>query len=229
MNFPVDLSLFSDTKHSPSIFALNASMGDGFRGRLRDYCIPVNPYFPTPEIFESLRNRLDTILKFYPSANDEIAAKLADFVGLHPDTLVLGNGSTELISWINRLFVTESLAIPVPTFSRWTDDPTLSGKSVRPFLREAAKDFRLTPGEFAAHVLRLRAKAAVLCNPNNPTGAVMARRTDVRVRHAPGGGPGELYDRAEGTFRAIAERTYCLGWDYGHIAVLAALGAPKGT
>lgn len=181
MNFPVDLSLFDDTKHSPSIFALNASMGSDFRGRLRDYCIPVNPYFPTPEIFESLRRRLDTILKFYPSTNEDIAARLGDFVGLDPDTLVLGNGSTELISWINRLLVTESLAIPVPTFSRWTDDPTLSGKSVRPFLREAEKDFRLTAGEFAAAVLRLRARAAVLCNPNNPTGAVMPRKEVLSV------------------------------------------------
>jgi histidinol-phosphate/aromatic aminotransferase/cobyric acid decarboxylase-like protein len=180
VKFPVDLSLFSDTMHSPSIFELMESMG-GQGGPLSDYCIPVNPYFPTRQVFDRLRARLETILKFYPSSNHDIAQRLAQFVRLDPATLVLGNGSTELISFINRLLVTESIAIPVPTFSRWTEDPTLSGKRVHTFLRHAQNDFRLTPAEFVSGVLRSGARAAVLCNPNNPTGALMARSDVLRV------------------------------------------------
>lgn len=169
--------------HSPSIFTLTESMGSN-GGRLRDYCIPVNPYFPTAEMFESLRGRLESILKFYPSSNQDIALKLAEFVRLDPKTLVLGNGSTELISFINRLLVTESIAIPVPTFSRWTEDPTLSGKRVHTFLRHPQNDYRLTPAEFVAGVVSSGARAAVLCNPNNPTGALMARADVLRVLEA---------------------------------------------
>lgn len=180
VKFPVDLSLFSDTMHSPSIFELMDSMG-GQGGALSDYCIPVNPYFPTREIFDRLRARLESILKFYPSSNHDIAQRLAQFVRLDPATLVLGNGSTELISFINRLLVTESIAIPVPTFSRWTEDPTLTGKQVHTFLRYPQNDFRLTPADFVAGVLRSGARAAVLCNPNNPTGALMARSDVLRV------------------------------------------------
>lgn len=166
--------------HSPSIFTLTESMG-GKGAKLRDYCIPVNPYFPTREVFERLRGRLETILKFYPNSNHDIALRLAQFIKLDPETLVLGNGSTELISFINRLLVTTSIAIPVPTFSRWTEDPTLSGKRVHTFLRHAEKDFRLTPAEFVAGVRSSGARAAVLCNPNNPTGALMARADVLRV------------------------------------------------
>ena len=184
MKYPVNLDLFADTKHSPSIFELTASMGGQGAGRLRDYCIPVNPYFPTPELFESLRGRLETILKFYPSSNQDIARKLAEFVGLDPRTLIIGNGSTELISFINRLLVTESIAIPVPTFSRWTEDPTLSGKTVHTFLRYPQNEYRLSPGEFVGNVLRSGARAAVLCNPNNPTGALMPRGDVLRVLEA---------------------------------------------
>jgi histidinol-phosphate/aromatic aminotransferase/cobyric acid decarboxylase-like protein len=183
VKYPVNLDLFADTKHSPSIFELTASM-HGQGGRLRDYCIPVNPYFPTSEMFESLRGRLETILKFYPSSNQDIARKLSDFVGLDPATLIIGNGSTELISFINRLLVTHSIAIPVPTFSRWTEDPTLSGKQVYTFLRHPQNDFRLTPGEFVGNVIRSGARAAVLCNPNNPTGALMPRGDVLRVLEA---------------------------------------------
>jgi histidinol-phosphate/aromatic aminotransferase/cobyric acid decarboxylase-like protein len=184
VKYPVDLGLFADTKHSPSIFELTASMKGQAAGRLRDYCIPVNPYFPTPGLFESLRGRLETILKFYPSSNQDIARKLSEFVGLDPATLIIGNGSTELISFINRLLVTHSIAIPVPTFSRWTEDPTLSGKQVHTFLRYPQNDFRLSPGEFVGNVIKSGARAAVLCNPNNPTGALMPRGDVLRVLEA---------------------------------------------
>ena len=34
------------------------------RNRL-DFCIPCNPYFPTPEMFSRMRASLETILKYY--------------------------------------------------------------------------------------------------------------------------------------------------------------------
>jgi histidinol-phosphate/aromatic aminotransferase/cobyric acid decarboxylase-like protein len=152
--------------------------------RLRDYCIPANPYFPTPQIFDSLSARLQAILKSYPSSNQEIATRLADFVGLDPVSMVLGNGSTELITWINRLIVTESLAVPVPTFSRWFEDAGLSGKTVHTFVRDPRQEFRLTPGEFVASVLSQGARAAVLCNPDDPTGTLLDPAGVLRVLEA---------------------------------------------
>jgi len=152
--------------------------------RLRDYCILLNPYFPTPQIFDSLRARFQAIVTFYPASNQDIAARLADFVGLDANSIVLGNGATELISWINRLMVTESLAVPVPTFSRWTEDPGLSGKTLHTFVREPRQDFRLTPDEFVAGVRRQGARAAVLCNPDNPTGSLMEPSGVLRVLEA---------------------------------------------
>ncbi len=184
MKYPVDLTLFDDDPdHAPSILALTESMGATPR-RLRDYSVPLNPYFPTPQIFDGLRARLQTILQLRRSSNQDIGAQLADFVGLDPDCMVLGNGSTELITWITRLLVTESLAVPVPTFSRWTQDPGLSGTPVLTFARDPRQDFRLTPDEFVAGVLRQGARAAVLCNPNNPTGALMGRAGVLRVLEA---------------------------------------------
>ena len=58
--FPVDLSLFEGTCHSPSLPNLERSLGRGDL-QLQDFCIPVNPYFPTPEIFASFRQDLETM------------------------------------------------------------------------------------------------------------------------------------------------------------------------
>lgn len=180
MRFPVDLSLFEGTAHSPSFLSLERSM----RRRdllLRDFCIPVNPYFPTDRMFANFRANLATYLKYYPAQNEALAEILAGFLSLDPDTIVVANGSTELITWADRLFVRDTLATPVPTFGRWTDQPSETGKRVASFVTTADEDFDLDVDRFAAFVRSRAAPVAAICNPNNPTGALLARSEVLRL------------------------------------------------
>jgi len=172
--FPVDLSLFEDTRHSPSLPTLERSLGrDDLK--LQDFCIPVNPYFPTPELFASFRRHLEPILKYYPSGNESIARCLAEPLGLDPAAVVMGNGSTELITWIDLLLIEDHVATPVPTFGPWIDHPTALGKKVSVWPLEPKHDFELDVGAFAQFVRRVGADTVVLCNPNNPTGSYLDR------------------------------------------------------
>jgi histidinol-phosphate/aromatic aminotransferase/cobyric acid decarboxylase-like protein len=148
---------------------------------LRDYCIPVNPYFPTTAMFDELREGLEGSLKYYPSSNEELTRLLCQAIDLDPASVVLANGSTELITWIDRLFVNDSLATPVPTFGRWTDQPAETGKSVATFETTPDSDFALDVERFAAFVYQSRARAAAICNPNNPTGSLVTRDQVVRL------------------------------------------------
>ena len=170
--FPVDLSLFEGTHHSPTLPNLERSLGrDDLR--LQDFCIPVNPYFPTPEIFASFRQHLETILKYYPSSNESIAGCLADAFGLEPATVVMGNGSTELITWIDLLLMGKRVATPVPTFGPWTDHPAGLGKEVCTWCLKPEHNFQLEVDAFAEFVRHVEADTVVVCNPNNPTGACL--------------------------------------------------------
>ncbi|HWE38381.1 MAG TPA: histidinol-phosphate transaminase [Isosphaeraceae bacterium] len=172
MVFPVDLSLFEGTAHSPSFLSLRRSMGRPDL-TLRDYCVPVNPYFPTRAMFDELRAGLEESLKYYPSSNEELTRVLCRAIDLDPASVVLANGSTELITWIDRLLVKDGLATPVPTFGRWTDQPAETGKAVAAFETTPDDDFALDVDRFAAFVRRSGARAAAICNPNNPTGALV--------------------------------------------------------
>ena len=106
---------------SASIFDLSRSIGEGVQ--IVDFCTPCNPYFPTPEMFDELSRELKNILKYYPSDSSTITNKLCSVLGLHPQTVAMANGSTELITWIDHLLIKSSIAIPIPTFGRWTDQP----------------------------------------------------------------------------------------------------------
>lgn len=174
IRYPVDLSLFAGNQHSPSFFSLQRSMKRP-ELQLHDFCIPVNPYFPPPETFNRFRDNLETLLKYYPSPNEELAHLLGEVIHVQAASLVMANGSTELISWISHLLVNETLVTTIPTFGRWTDYPKALGKNVVLYRRRPEVDHRLDIGEFIDLVRTSKAKAVALCNPNNPTGAVTSK------------------------------------------------------
>ena len=179
MRHSVDAGLFQQNAHSPSYFELARRMGDHGRP-LVDFCIPCNPYFPTPAMFDTLANNLEMVLKFYPSDTDTIAGQLARVLGLNPATIAMSNGSTELITWMDHLWFHDSVAIPIPTFGRWTDQPMETGKRVDMFPLREADCFQLNIDEYIKFIRARGSRVAVLCNPNNPDGGYLPRREVVR-------------------------------------------------
>ncbi|MBP2473284.1 histidinol-phosphate/aromatic aminotransferase/cobyric acid decarboxylase-like protein [Crossiella equi] len=147
---------------------------------LVDFCIPCNPYFPTPAMFGELAGNIERILKYYPSDAGTITAQLARVLGLNPATVAMANGSTELITWIDRLLVHESVAVPIPTFGRWTDQPLETGKRLDMFLLQEAEKFALDVDAYLRFIHARGSRVAVLCNPNNPDGGYLPRREVVR-------------------------------------------------
>ncbi|MFI5884486.1 pyridoxal phosphate-dependent aminotransferase [Streptomyces sp. NPDC051554] len=175
-------SLFRSTAaHSPSMAAL-ARESDG-TGPV-DFCIPCNPYFPTPAMFDEMAARLREIITYYPSSADTITAELCNLLQLPPSCVAMGNGSTELITWIDHLMVRESLAIPVPTFGRWTDQPMETGKRVDMFPLQESSGFALDLTQYAEFIRKRNTKVAVICNPNNPDGGFIHKQALVQFMDA---------------------------------------------
>jgi histidinol-phosphate/aromatic aminotransferase/cobyric acid decarboxylase-like protein len=172
--------MFQNTAHSPSFFELSRQMGEHGR-HLVDFCIPCNPYFPTPEMFQELAANLTTMLKFYPSSSDTISKQLCRVLGLNPATVAMANGSTELITWMDHLWVKESLAVPIPTFGRWTDQSMETGKRVDMFPLREVDFFQLNVDEYVRFIRQRGSRVAVLCNPNNPDGGYLPRREVIRL------------------------------------------------
>ncbi|MFD4505761.1 pyridoxal phosphate-dependent aminotransferase [Streptomyces sp. NPDC058457] len=175
-------SLFRSGAHSPSMAALTREGGDG-TGPV-DFCIPCNPYFPTPAMMETMAARLKDIITFYPSSADTITAELCQLLQLPPQAVAMGNGSTELITWIDHLLVRESLAIPVPTFGRWTDQPMETGKRVDMFPLQESNGFALDLSQYAEFIRKRGTRVAVVCNPNNPDGGFLHKQQLVQFMDA---------------------------------------------
>ncbi|MGW8743770.1 pyridoxal phosphate-dependent aminotransferase [Streptomyces sp. NPDC055794] len=178
-------SLFRSTAaHSPSMAALARESGDEAGAGPVDFCIPCNPYFPTPAMFDEMAVRLRDIITYYPSSADTITAELCSLLQLPPQCVAMGNGSTELITWIDHLLVRESLAVPVPTFGRWTDQPMETGKRVDMFPLQESSGFALDLARYAEFIRARGTRVAVVCNPNNPDGGYLHKQALVQFMDA---------------------------------------------
>ncbi|MFB7651653.1 MULTISPECIES: pyridoxal phosphate-dependent aminotransferase [unclassified Streptomyces] len=178
-------SLFRSTAaHSPSMAALTREGGDEAGAGPVDFCIPCNPYFPTPAMFDEMAVRLRDIITYYPSSADTITAELCSLLQLPPQCVAMGNGSTELITWIDHLLVRESLAVPVPTFGRWTDQPMETGKRVDMFPLQESSGFALDLARYAEFIRTRGTRVAVVCNPNNPDGGYLHKQALVQFMDA---------------------------------------------
>ena len=158
--------LFPGTSHSPSLAEL---VGYERAAEVVDFCFIANPYYPTPEMIESLQQSLPTLIKSYPSSNPSTTSRLlAEVLGVDSDDLIVGNGATELIVLINEVLV-DRIGVPVPTFGEYIEklrDP--AGAELFALRRE--RDYQLDLSEYLAWARERGLKALLVINPGNPTG-----------------------------------------------------------
>ena len=139
---------------------------------LKDFNYLVNPYFPPDRFMEAIKSNIDILIRSYPSTNWYISKLCANFIRLNEDQLVIANGASELISAATQRFV-KNLAVPIPTFDEYINRADIQGKKVSLF--QMADGYSLNLKEFRSHIIQSQANAALIINPNNPTGALLSK------------------------------------------------------
>jgi len=175
MNYINDPEIFKRQAHNPSFGALKRLLPEETANQLIDFYVPANAYFPTPELYKTLHSNLKAALTYYPDQNEPLVEVLSKLIKIDKNCLVLANGSTELITWIDQLFLSNTLFTSIPTFGRWTDQPVESGKKIQVYKRLEENKFQIDIDEFSKQAIKHHADVVVLCNPNNPTGAFLSQ------------------------------------------------------
>lgn len=101
----------------------------------------------------------------------DITEGLAEYAGVSPDWVLVGNGSNELLQMILLATVTpgDRVIVPVPTFTLYHLQGIVMGATVlEPPLSEP--HFSLPTDKIVELIQTDTPKVVVLCSPNNPTG-----------------------------------------------------------
>ena len=129
-----------------------------------------NPYPPSPRVLETLGREANATVRLYPDPEARaLRTRAAEVYGVPADHILAGNGSDELLALLLRATIDpgERVAFPVPTYSLYgTLVAVQGGEAVRVPWPE---DFSLPPALAAA-----RARVTFLCNPNSPSGTLVA-------------------------------------------------------
>jgi threonine-phosphate decarboxylase len=163
---PIRGDLFPDTSHSPSLAEL---VGYERAVDIVDFCFIANPYYPTPQMIESLQQGLPALIKSYPASNPAATQQtLAEILGVDADDLIVGNGATQLIVLINEALV-RRIGVPVPTFGEYIEklrEPAAA--ELFPLMPD--RDYQLDLGELLAWGRERKVNGLLVINPGNPTG-----------------------------------------------------------
>ena len=161
-----------------------------------DFSASINPLGTAPGVRKALR-RLPP--DAYP---DRSCLKLRRALGSHldiePDSILVGNGSTELIHLIARAFLSpgDTAVILAPTFGEYAAACRLGG--VSPILLQSNEEaeFRWDLAHALSRISGLRPSLVFVCNPNNPTGTYLGEKEVRQIAESLGGRGLLLLDEA---------------------------------
>ena len=137
-----------------------------------DFSSNINPLGPSPRALAAVREVLGGLWRYPDPECVELKEALAGHLGVPPSWLLPGNGTAELISLLVPALGISRAVIPVPTFGEYARAVTAWGGSVMMLPLGLQGDFRLDVRRLAAALAG--ADAIFLCQPNNPTGQVVA-------------------------------------------------------
>ena len=128
-----------------------------------------NPYPPSPQVLEALRDGIGDNLRLYPRPMaDELRERAARLYRLAPENVLVGNGSDELLAILMRAVIDpgDAVAYPVPTYSLYDTLVTVHGGV--PMHVPFPSDFSMPP-----ELADVAARLVIVCNPNSPSGTLI--------------------------------------------------------
>jgi L-threonine-O-3-phosphate decarboxylase len=139
-----------------------------------DFSANINPYGTLPSVRAAIAR---VPLDVYPDREGlELRAVLVESLGAAAERILLGNGAAELI-WLAALaFVRAGDRVLVlgPTFCEYARAATLLGADVANWLAREETNFDPEREQIACRLESMRPQLVFVCNPNNPTGAVLS-------------------------------------------------------
>ena len=138
-----------------------------------------NPYGPSPRVLQAMEE--ENLYHEYPDPDQHhLRTALADYVGLGPEYIVVGNGSDEVLDLVVRLLLEpgEKVINCVPTFGMYRFvTETCGGIEVRV---DRAENYDLDI-DAIEKAIDEKTKIIFVSSPNNPTGNIASSEEIVQL------------------------------------------------
>ncbi len=129
-----------------------------------------NPNGPGARAFEAMRSTFGDANRYPITLEDDLTAEIARYLGVKPENIMLGCGSSEVLQNAVQAFTspTRALVSPSPTF----EQPATFAKFINSPVKSPRVDAKLRLDLDAMADASKGAGLVYFCNPNNPTATV---------------------------------------------------------
>jgi L-threonine-O-3-phosphate decarboxylase len=157
--------------HGGNVMAAARELNVSWRDIL-DYSANINPLGPPPGLKKHLFKSYD-LTRHYPEPYAERwRLALADRLGLDPDEIVAGNGTTSLMYLAARALKPQRPVVAVPAFAEYEAALKQAGRPVRQVTCRPENHFDLTR-DVVDHIFTLNPDLVFLANPTSPAGRLI--------------------------------------------------------
>jgi histidinol-phosphate aminotransferase len=132
-----------------------------------------NPLGPSPKAIQAIKKEINEIHRYPESTSPPLRNELAKRLNVSPDSIILGNGSNEIIVLIAEAFLdsSEEVIMADPSFVVYPIAAQMMGaKLIKVPLKNYVHDL-----ETMANLCTSKTKIIFICNPNNPTGTIVTK------------------------------------------------------
>jgi histidinol-phosphate aminotransferase len=130
------------------------------------------PFGPFPAALEAIARQAPELNR-YPELGHDLIERLALHHAVTPEQIALGNGADALVGCLSTAYLDpgDEAVMGWPSFvSYYLDAVKMGATPVTVALRDGAYDLEEMAGRIGG-----RTRLAYVCNPNNPTGSMVAR------------------------------------------------------
>ena len=143
----------------------------------------VNPLGVSPLLRTALSEQIDAITSYPDREYTSLRKCIAEYCHTDYENIIVGNGSTELISLFIQIEHPKKALVIGPTYSEYEREISLGGGTTLYYPLKEEDDFELNVEDFLSH-LNESLDLLVICNPNNPTSSCITRKNMRRILDA---------------------------------------------
>lgn len=146
--------------------------GDIYRNRVElDFSVNMNPLGMPESVKEALYDAVDRCTAYPDPSAEALKKAVGGMLGVPEESLVFGNGASELFTAIVHGLKPQKIVIPVPSFYGYEHAAEAAGAEC--IYYEMKEENGFLPDEGFFDILTEDVDLVFLANPNNPTGGLL--------------------------------------------------------
>lgn len=166
-------------EHGGNIYA--ASRNFQHKEEWLDYSANINPLGLASSVKVAMLQAMDSVIHYPDVDAYELKQAICRAYGISADFITVGNGAVELLYVLSHIIQPHNVLVMAPTFSEYERAACAAGAQVSYVVLRAHDDFQVNSHALIEKIETIQPELVFLCNPNNPTGALMTPKEIAEV------------------------------------------------